>query len=164
MKKIFVTKETLSLKNGGYLVAGDDNIPVFNQKFVALQNHAEWVVTFAEKAKDKDFVGKVPDTVQDVVNEVRAVLNNKTVKYVDSPEKVNNSLSEKLQKEALNFIAYQAKKTRADKINAFLQQFNIIKEFEDFGLYFEEDICKLDKIYTIEEIVKAVTEVIDLID
>ena len=164
MSKIFVKKEELTLVNGGYVVTGKNETPVYNEQFITVQKHAEWVVTFAEKAKGKDFVGKVPDSIESVKEEVRKALSSKGVEYVKAPKKVKQDLTEKLQEEALAFIKYQGESSKTEKINKFLQQFNIIQEFEEFGLYFEEDICKLNKIYTIEEIVKAVTEVIDIID
>ena len=163
MRKMFVKAGELSLKNGGYLLNSKDE-PVFNENFIAVQKHAEWVVTFAEKAKGKDFVGKVPDSIESVKEEVRKALSSKGVEYVKAPKKVKQDLTEKLQEEALAFIKYQGESSKTEKINKFLQQFNIIQEFEEFGLYFEEDICKLNKIYTIEEIVAAVTAVIDIID
>ena len=164
MSKIFVKKEELTLVNGGYVVTGKNETPVYNEQFITVQKHAEWVVTFAEKAKGKDFVGKVPDSIESVKEEVRKALANKGVEYVKAPKKVKQDLTEKLQEEALAFIKYQGESSKTEKINKFLQQFNIIQEFEEFGLYFEEDICKLNKIYTIEEIVAAVTAVIDIID
>ena len=164
MSKIFVKKEELTLVNGGYVVTKEKETPVFNREFIAVQKHAEWVVTFAEKAKGKDFVGKAPDSIESVKEEVRKVLSSKGVEYIKAPKKVKQDLTEKLQEEALAFIKYQGESSKTEKINKFLQQFNIIQEFEEFGLYFEEDICKLNKIYTIEEIVAAVTAVIDIID
>lgn len=164
MSKIFVKKEELTLVNGGYVVTGKNETPVYNEQFITVQKHAEWVVTFAEKAKGKDFVGKVPDSIESVKEEVRKALSSKGVEYVKAPKKVKQDLIEKLQEEALAFIKYQGESSKTEKINKFLQQFNIIQEFEEFGLYFEEDVCKLNKIYTIEEIVAAVTAVIDIID
>ena len=164
MSKIFVKKEELTLVNGGYVVTGKNETPVYNEQFITVQKHAEWVVTFAEKEKGKDFVGKVPDSIESVKEEVRKALSSKGVEYVKAPKKVKQDLTEKLQEEALAFIKYQGESSKTEKINKFLQQFNIIQEFEEFGLYFEEDICKLNKIYTIEEIVAAVTAVIDIID
>ena len=164
MSKIFVKKSDLALVNGGYLVTGKNETPVFNVQFISAQKHAEWVVTFAEKAKGKDFAGKTPDSIESVRAEVIKALSDKGIEYVKSPKSVGQDLTEKLKKEALAFIEFQGESSKTEKINKFLQRFNIIKEFEEFGLYFEEDICKLDKIYTIEEIVKAVTSVIDVIE
>ena len=164
MSKIFVKKNDLNLINGGYVITGKNETPVYNEQFITVQKHAEWVVTFAEKAKGKDFVGKAPDSIESVKEEVRKALSSKGVEYIKAPKKVKQDLTEKLQEEALAFIKYQGESSKTEKINKFLQQFNIIQEFEEFGLYFEEDICKLNKIYTIEEIVAAVTAVIDIID
>jgi hypothetical protein len=164
MNRIFVKKGELALVNGGYMVVGEEQTPVFNQDFVAVQKHAEWVVTFAEKAKGKDFVGKAPDRIEDVRNEVRKALEDKGVTYVQGPKSVKRELTDKLQAEALAFMKFHGETSKAVQINKFLQQFNILQEFEEFGLYFEEDVCKLNRIYTIEEIVEAVTAVIDLVD
>jgi hypothetical protein len=164
MSKIFVKKNELELVNGGYLVTKDKQTPVFNVDFVQVQKHAQWVVTFAAKAKGKDFVGKKADSIQDVRREVIEQLTASQVEYVKAPKAANTDITDKLQAEALAFMNFQGEKSEVNKINEFLQQFNTIQEFEEFGLYFEEGICKLNKIYTIEEIVAAVTEVIDLVD
>ena len=164
MSKIFVKKEELTLVNGGYVVTGKNETPVYNEQFITVQKHAEWVVTFAEKAKGKDFVGKQADSIADVKAEVIKALASKGVEYVKGPKNVKQDLTEKLKEEALAFIKFRGESSKTEKINKFLQQFNIIQEFEEFGLYFEEDICKLNKIYTIEEIVAAVTSVIDVIE
>ena len=164
MKKIFVKKDELVLVNGGYVVKKDGEIPVSNTDFIAVQKHAEWVVTFAQKAVDKDFVGKPAASIEEVKAEVKKALSKSSVEYVKAPKEVKTDLIDKLEKEALAFISYEGEVSKTEKINRFLQQFNVIQEFEEFGLYFEEDICKLNKIYTIEEIVDAVTVVIDLLD
>jgi hypothetical protein len=44
------------------------------------------------------------------------------------------------------------------------QRFNVINDFETFGLFFESGIVKIERIYTIKEITKALNEVIDLLD
>ena len=164
MNKFFVKNGELALVNGGYMVTGEKQTPVFNEDFIAVQKHAEWVVTFAEKAKGKDFVGKEADSIQDVEREVTKALSNKGVEYVTSPKKVKGELTDKLQEEAMAFIKFNSESSKADKINKFLQQFNTLQEFEEFGLYFQEDICKLNKIYTIKEVVTAVKQIIDLVD
>lgn len=164
MSKIFVKNGELTLVNGGYLTFGDKQTPVYNENFVAIQKHAEWVVTFAEKAKGKDFVGKKADSIADVKAEVLKTLSNSDVEYVKAPKKVVTDLTDKLQAEALDFCKYHSELSKTEKINKFLQQFNIIQEYQEFGLYFEENICKLNKIYTIDEVVKAVKQVIDIIE
>lgn len=164
MSKIFVKKDELMLVNGGYLVVGEKETPVYNFDFYNVQKHAEWVVTFAEKAKGKDFIGKQADSIEDVKRATREALSNKDIEYVSIPKAPKMELTNKLQKEALDFIMNSGEVSKAKAINNFLQQFNIIQEFEEFGLYFTEDIVKLNKIYTMDEVIKAVTEVIDLID
>lgn len=164
MSKTFVKNGELSLINGGYVVFGEKQTPVFNENFIAVQKHAEWVVTFAEKAKGKDFIGKQADSIADVKAEVLKALSKSDIEYVKAPKEVKRELTDKLQEEALAFIKFHGETTKTEKINKFLQQFNIVKEYEEFGLYFEEDICKLNKIYTIDEIVKAVKTVIDIIE
>jgi hypothetical protein len=164
MSKIFVKKDELTLVNGGYMVVGEKQTPVFNLDFVTVQRHAEWVVTFAEKVKGRDFVGRKADTIEDVRNEVRLALSNKGVEYIKRPKGVKQELTDKLQAEALAFISFKDEVSKVSKVNRFLQQFNILQEFEEFGLYFNEDVCKLNKIYTVEEVIEAITSVIDLID
>jgi len=164
MKKTFVKKGQLVLVNGGYLTTGKEETPVFNEDFFLAQKAAQWVVTFAAKAKGKDFNGKMPDSIEDVRNEVEDILSKSDTQYVKMPKAVKLELHDKLQAEALAFIKHDDEVSKTEKINAFLQQFNVIQEFEDFGLYFEEDICKLSNIYTIKEIVDAVTLVVDIIE
>lgn len=164
MSKIFVKKNELMLVNGGYVVTGKNETPVYNEQFITVQKHAEWVVTFAEKAKGKDFIGKQADSIEDVKRATKEALSNKDIEYVSIPKAPKMELTNKLQKEALDFIMNSGEVSKAKAINNFLQQFNILNDFEKFGLYFTEDIVKLNKIYTMDEVVKAVTEVIDLID
>lgn len=164
MNKTFVKNGELALINGGYMVFGEKQTPVYNEDFYAVQKHAEWVVTFAEKAKGKDFIGKEADSIYDVKREVEKALSSKGVEYVKSPKKVKGEITEKLQEEALAFIKFHGETSKAEKINSFLQQFNCLNEFETFGLFFTEDIVKLNKIYTMKEVIVAVKEVIDLLD
>lgn len=163
MSKIFVKKADLALVNGGYVVTGEKETPVFNAEFIDVQKHAEWVVTFAEKAKGKDFEGKAPDSIADVKAEVAKALSESKIRYVSTPKKVKGDLTTKLQEEAMAFINFDKESSKTDKINNFLQQFNKVQEFEEFGLYFEENICKLNKVYTMKEIVAAVKAVINLL-
>ena len=164
MNKIFVKNSELTLVNGGYVVTGEKQTPVFNEDFIAVQKHAEWVVTFAEKAKGKDFIGKQADSIADVKAEVLKALSKSDVEYVKLPKKVNRELTDKLQEEAMAFIKFNSELSKAEKVNKFLQSFNTLNEFETFGLFFTEDIVKLPKIYTMKEVIVAVKEVIDIIE
>ena len=164
MNKEFLTKEEVFVVKGYISKDAKKVTPVANYEFLAAQNHAEYVITFAEKAKGKDFVGKEADSIEDLKVEVEKALSQKNTQYVKAPKKVEKKLQKQLADEALAFIKYDEKLSKTDKINEFLQQFNAIQEFEEVGLFFEQDIIKINKIYTIDEIVKAVTSVIDLLD
>lgn len=164
MNKEFLTSSEVFVVKG-YLSSKSDKVsPVFNKALVDAQKHAEYVVTFAEKAKGKDFVGKPADSIADLRAEVYKSLSKNATEYVKAPEKVEKSLHKQLADEALSFIKYDKELSKVDKVNKFLQQFNTVQEFEEVGLFFEQDIVKLNKIYTIAEIVSAVESVIDLID
>lgn len=164
MEKVFVKKGELKLVNGGYVVAGKDETPVNNPDFIAAQKRAEYVITFAEMAKGKDFKGKKADSIEDLRSKVlEKVSGNTKVEYVSAGDKPSMPTKSKLAKEALAFIEYDEKKEQTAKINNFLQEFNILKEFSEFGLFFDKDIVKLNKIYTIEEVVTATESVINLL-
>lgn len=72
--------------------------------------------------------------------------------------KLHNSL----KLEALDFIKNQNEVEKAQKINEFMQQFRILKTFEEVGLYFDDGLVQLNNIYTVDEILKSVNEYIDL--
>ncbi len=164
MSKQFLKKGKLQLVNGGYL-SNKKEQPVFNAGFVLAQQHAEYVVTFAKMAKDKNFKETKVDSIADLQREVADFIDkNKPTKFVDSPKEVKQPTKDKLATEALAFIDFQKDSTRVDKINNFLQQFTVLSEFEEFGLFFEEDVVKLTKLYTLKEVVDAVSETIDLLD
>ena len=159
MKKTFLTSEQVAVVKG-YLSASSTEVkPIFNQAFVDAQKHAEYVVTFAEKAKSKDFVGKSADSLLDLANEVKELLASKPTEFIPIPKKVGTPMHEKLKKEALDFHNSMSEISDTTQMNNFLQQFNVINEFETIGLFFEEDIVKLNKIYTMKEIVEAVQAV-----
>jgi Holliday junction resolvase len=164
MSKQFIKNGALQLVNGGYLSNLDGN-PVFNQEFYIAQQHAEYIVTFATMAKGKDFVGKKADSIEGLKTEVIEFLNkNKSISFIEKPKEVKKPTHEKLASEALAFVNFQESSNKVDKMNHFLQQFSILKEFEEFGLFFEEEIVKLNKIYTMDDVINAVKETIDLID
>lgn len=164
MSKQFIKAGALQLLNGGYLSNADEN-PVFNADFVKAQFHAEYIVTFAEMAKGKDFVGKKANSLETLRAEVSERLSGtRATEFVSKPSAIKRPTQDNLAKEALAFMDFQENTSKVEKINRFMQQFIILKEFEDFGLFFEEDVCKLNKIYTVKEILKAVTDTIDLLN
>jgi len=165
MSKQFIKVGELKLIGSGYLVNSKEE-PVTNTEFVSAQKQAEFVVVLAEKAKGKDFKGKDADSMQALKNEVWNLLNGNKVKaYIDAPEKPKATIGDKLKAEAMDFINYDKNTEKIGKVNKFLNQFNSISEYEEFGLYFgqPDQPVKLNKIYTIAEIVKAVESVIDLL-
>ncbi len=160
----FLKKDDLKLINGGYLSDSKGN-PVSNSNFVTAQKHAEYIVTFAKFAEGKDFKGKVADSLSSLKAEVQKYLNDqKPTVFVEKPTEVVRPLTSQIADEAMAFIKFQESSSRVDKINNFLKQFNVLNEFANFGLFFEQEIVKLNKIYTIEEIKTAVTSVVDLLD
>lgn len=161
MKK-FIKASELQLLNGGYVSDKDGN-PVSNEKFIAAQKRAEYVITFAALAKGKDFKGKEAYSLSKLKGEVSKMLESKKPEYVKAPKQIVKKLTEQLAAEALSFIDWEESTTKVTKINNFLQEFNVISEFEEFGLFFEDDIVKLNKVYTIADITKAVEETIELV-
>ena len=154
--KTFVKKGDLSLLGKGYLVTGEKELPVTNEAFIKAQQQAEYVITFAELAKGKDFVGKHADSLADVKAAVEEKLNFTKVAFITSPTEPTRKLYDQFKEEALSFVSFEKSKNETSKINNFMQQFVVIQEFEDFGLFFEEGIVTLNKIYTVEEVLTAV--------
>lgn len=158
----FLKQSEVKLENGGYLVDVKKN-PIFNKDFIIAQQSAHYIINFARLAKTKNFTETKVDTLEELKAEVTRVLKDKTVKFVEAKNPEIGELNLKLRVEAMNFMEARDNAEKAEKVNAFLQQFTILKEFEEFGLFFTEDVVKLDKIYSIDEIVKAVEETIELL-
>lgn len=158
----FIKNSELQLLNGGYL-CNSEGSPVTNEAFIQVQKRAEYVVTFAEMAKGKNFKATQVDSLADLRNEVLAVLNNKTVKFVEAPTPVKRELTAQLAEEAMSFVNFQEDLSKTEKVNAFLQDFTTLKEFEEFGLFFSQGVTKLNRIYTLQEVVNAVSNCIELL-
>jgi len=165
MEKIFVKNGELKLVNGGYMVLNSvSETPVTNEDFIKAQKHAEYIVEFAKEAKGKDFVGKKVDNLEEIMFKVKRKLSEDQQKeYLATDSKPKMEITKKLEAEALEFIKFKDKSSTNEKMNSFLQAFNVIAEFEEFGLFFSKDIVKLNKIYTMGEIIAASKEVIDLV-
>lgn len=161
MKK-FLKSTELQLINGGYLSDKEGN-PVTNEEFIKLQKDAEFIITFASLAKGKDFKGKTPDSLEDLTKATLQALSASKVQYVDSPKAPKTPTQTKLMEEAMSFINFKSEESVANQVNNYLQKFNTLKEFEEFGLFFEPGITKLNRIYTVKEITEAVTATIDLL-
>lgn len=163
MKK-FLKSSEIALTSGYVSVKDATEVtPVSHPGFIIAQKHAEYIVTFAALAKGKDFKGKAADSLSDLEAAVKAELATKDRSYVDKPKKIVKKLSQQLADEAMAFMSFEKDTTKVEKINAFLQQFNVLAEFEEFGLFFDEEIVKLNKIYEMKEIVAAVESTIDLL-
>ena len=164
MTKQFLTSTEVFVVKG-YLSKDAKKVdPIRNQKFIDAQKHAEYVITFAEKAKGKDFVGKKADSLEALKAEVAKALSTTDTTYLKAPEAPAQTIQSKLAKEAMAFVDYGKTVEKTEKVNEFLQQFNVLNEFSEVGLFFEQEIVKLNKIYTIDEVVKAVESVIDLLE
>lgn len=157
MSKQFLTVEEVAVVKG-YLSASKESVkPINNYEFIRAQQSAEYIITFAEKAKSKNFEGVKPDSLDDLRREVIATLSTKATQFVTIPKKLETPLNAKLTKEALDFINNQTEIANMTQINDFLQQFEVINEFETIGLFFEDGIVKINRIYTMKEIIAAVT-------
>ena len=140
----------------GYLV-NTKNEPVSNAEFISAQVRAHYIVSLAEATKGKDYIGKKADSFLKTVDEVVESINSvKAVKYVGDVEEPTMKLKDQLAQEALSWIKYDKDSSAAKRIDSAMQQFNIIKDFEDFGLFFSSGVEKVSKIYTIEDILEAV--------
>jgi len=160
----FIKKDGLQLLNGGYLSAKDES-PVTNADFVAAQRRAEFIVEFAAACKGKTFKDTAASaSIDQVKAEVMAKLQGKAKKeFFDMPKKAVGDITEKLKKEALAFTKNQEEMANVSRLNDFMQEFNIINEFEEHGLFFGNGIVKLNKIYTIKDVQESLKEVIDLL-
>lgn len=160
--KQFLKVEGLQLVNGGYL-SNQDGKPVSNKEFVAAQLEAHYVCTFAALAKGKDFEGKKADSLDDVKAAVQKALGEQKTTFVAAPANPKRTINDKLAAEAMAFVEFTDSSEKTEKINDFLQKFTVLNDFEVNGLFFDEDIVKLPKIYSLKEVVDAVTSTIDLI-
>lgn len=160
--RTFIKKDGLQLVNGGYL-SNNEEAPVYNADFVNAQRRAEYVVTFAKHAKNLDFKGKEAASLLDLKKAVQDEIAGTRPEYIEAPAKFEKKLSNQLADEALKFVAWEENSTKVAKINDFLQEFNVLADFEAHGLFFKDKIVKLNKIYSMAEIKTAVEQTIDLL-
>jgi hypothetical protein len=154
----FLKNGELELKNGGYLVAGKEETPVNHEEFVQLQKKAHYLVNLANSVRATNFEVKEAITFDDVVKQVTLKLNDEKRTYVNVPEAEKTPTLDALQKEALAWLGNKDGERKAEKLNRILQKFNILAEFAEFGLYFSTDkIVKLQALYSLEQVVEAVT-------
>ena len=152
------------LKNGevqleaGYLTSGD-NKPVFHAAFVEAQQKAHYMITLAARVKDANFKPCKVDNFDTIANEVLASIKTENTSYVYKPVVAcsEGTLQTQLKEEAMMWVNCQKENSVAEKINSTMQQFNVLKDFEEAGLYFEEKVVKLSKLYSVAEVLAAIT-------
>jgi hypothetical protein len=155
----FIKNGDASLLKGGYLVQKGTETPIFHSEFVAKQRDAHAMVLLASKVKNSDMVGKPAVTFSSLQAEVNKELSTVAAKnYVSVPTEPETPTRTSLAQDAMAWLKFEQNKSEAEKTNTLLQKFNVISEYEEFGLYFNnEEIVKLEAIYTMEEIVAALT-------
>lgn len=155
---MFLKKNDLALINGGYLVNKTTKAPVYNEDFVGAQKEAKMLVLLAERVKVANFESVKGDKFEDIVDSLNTELSREEIKvYKEGPEAVKMPTVEKLKKEALSWLNFKEEETKSQNVNRLMQRFNILSDFENFGLFFnEEKIEKLSHIYTIAEILNAI--------
>jgi hypothetical protein len=158
----FLKATEIQLINGGYL-SDNKGAPIMNEEFIAAQSKAEYILTFAKAAKGKNFNDRKGDSLNELRLEVHKSLQAKKASFVPTPKAPIQKINDGLAKEALSFVAFHKEEDKAEKINSFMQEFVVLKDFENHGLFFKDGIVKLNKIYTLEEVVSAVEETINLL-
>lgn len=161
--KTFLKSSDIQLKNGGYLLNKEEK-PVYNQAFVEQQQMAEKLILTVELAKGRNFKESKVDTLAQLAKDVEASLSAKEKEFVKAPTAPKLKVIDGLKNEALAFISFSKESDKTNAINTYLQNYLTISEFEEFGLFFEEDIVKLTKIYTIAEITEAAKAYLALAD
>lgn len=164
MNKVFLTSSEVEVRKG-YLSSNKsaDMAPIGHSAFIEAQEEAEFVVTFAKEAKGKDFQGKDPIDLEQFRQSVINKMSKKGKEYVAAPKKPKLDTFNKLQEDAMKMVNFDIEMDKVNQINAYMSRFDVISEFESIGLFFDQEIVKINKIYTIEEITNAVKEVIDLL-
>lgn len=154
----FLKKGELAVVNGGYLVEKGTEFPMFHKDFVKLQQEAHYLVNLANTVRATDFEVKEPVTFESVVARVKNKLNDESRQFVGKPEAPARKITDTLAKEALGWMSFKKDESKAEKINRIMQKFNTLAEFEEFGLYFSFDnIVKLKELYSLEQIIEAIT-------
>lgn len=154
----FLKSTELSLNPAGYLVSKTSKKPVNHEAFVKQQKAAEFTIKLAEAIKDKTFKCGEVSSIDTIKNEVLAAISAKNIKeFVATPSKPVSKVNDEMVKYAMDFVKFEDKKSEIDKINSVMAEFDVIDAVEEVGDYFSESLTKLTKIYTIKEILAAVT-------
>ena len=160
----FKKKGDVKLINGGYLVDNKSEAPVANGEFISAQREAHYLVTLASKMKGKNFKGVAADDINALIAETKTELYaTKIEEFIATPKAPSRKITRQLEEEALSFISHREEVELSEGINNRLQDFKVVNEFENFGLFFTKGIVKLDKIYTMGEITEAAKVVYSVI-
>lgn len=153
----FLTSKEVSLNPAGYLVNTKTNKPVTHSAFVEQQRKAEYTIRLADAVKDKTFTAPKLDSIDAIRAEVMSAINSKSIKeYVAAPTKPVSKVNEELVDYALKFVAFEEDTKNAEKINKIMSEFDAMEAIESVGDYFSEGLVKLNKIYTVAEVLSAV--------
>lgn len=152
----FLTSKELQLNAAGYLTSTETKKPVNHAGYHLAQSKAEYIVKLAEAIKGKTFVAPKLDNLEAIKAAVKAGINDRTHEYKTAPTKPTSSVNDEMVKFALDFAKYEDQKGDVARINAFMSQFDSINNVETVGEYFSEEVVRLNKIYTIAEILAAV--------
>lgn len=155
MKNNFLTASQLVLNKAGYLTDGTN--PVTHPVWVEQQQKAHYIVSLAKALEGKTFKAAKLDDLEAIKASVRKTIAEAAiVEFVASPSKPVSAVNEEMVKYALDFANFEKEKSNVAQINEFMQQFNQIYAVEQTGDYFFEGLVKLQKIYTVNEILEAV--------
>jgi hypothetical protein len=161
----FLKSNELELNAAGYLVSTVSKKPVTHSQFVEQQKNAEFIIHLSVAIQGKKFNSVKPDSLEAIMDEVRAKLNaTEVVQHVTLPEVPKRKITDQLKNEALDFITHLEDTESAKEVNNAMMAFNKIYDVEKAGEYFTEGLVKLNKIYTIAEILAAVKETQSIID
>jgi hypothetical protein len=155
----FVSKGAATLQNGNYLYS---TTPITNSEFVEAQTLAHKLVTLSNLTKGKTFKVNEVYTKAQLQSDLIAALSTKDYTYVEAPKAPERPINDAQAKEALDWMKFGKESDKANRVNSYMQRFNVLRDYEEVGLFFEGGLVKLAKIYTVNEIQEAVTTVIDL--
>lgn len=161
----FLKISEIQLNSANYLVSKVTGQPVTHTEFVGQQKAADYMVKLAAAVRGKNFTpGKVDNLAAIKKQVMDSITKTEAVVYVEGPAQPKSKVQDELVKYALDFAAFQGKKDSIENINKVMNNYNKIKDVETVGEYFTEGLVKLNKIYTIDEILDAVNESIDKLD
>jgi DNA segregation ATPase FtsK/SpoIIIE-like protein len=147
----------IEINKAGYLVSIASQKPVNHPAFVAEQEAAHYVVMLAKAIEGKTFkVANADDFAAIEAAVLKSINEAKVETYVKTPAKPAMEITNKLAEEAMAFVNHGQDVSKANQINAVMNQFNTINAIENVGDYFTEGLVKLKAIYTIAEIQAAV--------